>query len=177
MLLTAAALASIVTVAVAADEHGAPAQPPMAMHMHMAQPWTALMTESQEVRPDGMCVASGSACFTLTPDGEGLCYSLEVDKLACPTSAQIHMGLAHQDGPVVATLYCGDEPTPWTWSQVWDPSGYRILAHGTIRARDLRGPLAGQPITALLALFHSHDAYVNVHTPWHCDGAIRGQIW
>jgi hypothetical protein len=104
-----------------------------------------------------------------------------VDKLMDPTAAYIQMGVIHENGPVVAMLYKGCETEEWGYgnmcSSLWAESGHRCLAHGIIWARDLQGPLAGQPITALVALFHSHDAYVNVHTPCERHGAIRGQIW
>ena len=40
----------------------------------------------------------------------------------------------------------------------------RVLATGTITAANLVGPLAGQPLSALLAELRSGNAYANVHT-------------
>ena len=47
---------------------------------------------------------------------------------------------------------------------------------GTIRAADLRGPLAGMPLDALLAEINVGNTYVNAHTVQFPGGEIRGQI-
>ena len=70
------------------------------------------------------------------------------------------------------------------------PGGGRssgVLARGTITAANLRGPLAGQPLSALIAQMRAGNTYVNVHTndgvappdtgPGDFPGGeIRGQI-
>jgi hypothetical protein len=92
-----------------------------------------------------------------------------------PEKVTLHLGLAHQNGPLVACLY--RDSTPEGWDYMEKPCFDGTLACGTLWVKDLKGPLAGQPLTALVALFHSHDVYVSVSTPCHCDGEIRGQIW
>jgi hypothetical protein len=51
-----------------------------------------------------------------------------------------------------------------------------VLARGTITEADLVGPLAGQPLSALVEAIRSGNAYVNVHTVDHPAGEIRGQL-
>ena len=62
-----------------------------------------------------------------------------------------------------------------------------VLAHGTITAANLIGPLAGHPFSDLIAAMKAGGTYVNVHTNDGVDGIntgpgdfpggeIRGQI-
>jgi hypothetical protein len=51
-----------------------------------------------------------------------------------------------------------------------------VLATGTITAADLVGPLAGQPLSALVDAMEAGETYVNVHTSQFPAGEIRGQI-
>ena len=46
----------------------------------------------------------------------------------------------------------------------------------TLSADDLEGPLVGQPISGLLDLFDSGEAYVNIHTAANLEGEIRRPI-
>jgi hypothetical protein len=79
-----------------------------------------------------------------------------------PLSAHIHQGNEGKNGPVVATLYTfGIVP---------------CCLPGEIREGDLEGPLAGKPVSALIDLMNSGNAYINMHTEAHPDGEIRGQI-
>ena len=60
------------------------------------------------------------------------------------------------NGPVVAFLYGPAAPAGDTVNGVLDER--------TITAENLVGPLAGQPLSALLDALSSGEAYVNVHT-------------
>jgi hypothetical protein len=75
-------------------------------------------------------------------------------------ASHIHVGPAGMNGPVVAFLagpfLAGGGQTDG------------VLAEGTITAANLVGPLAGQPLSALIAAMEAGNAYVNVHTN---DGA------
>jgi len=52
-----------------------------------------------------------------------------------------------------------------------------LLAEGTITASDLVGPLAGQPLSALIEAMRAGNTYVNVHTVQFPAGEIAGQIY
>ena len=100
--------------------------------------------------------AAGQAVFDLSKDGTSLEYRLIVANLDNPIAAHIHLGPAGVNGPVVAFLFGPAAPGEGTANGV--------LREGTITAANLVGPLAGQPLSALLDALNSGNAYVNVHT-------------
>jgi len=123
--------------------------------------------------------ARGLAHFKLSKDGTELSYKLIVANIKNVVASHIHLGPAGANGPVVAFLF---GPAA--------PGGGRtdgVLAEGTITAASLVGPLAGQPLSALIAAMKDGNTYVNVHTndgvppidtgPGDFPGGeIRGQI-
>ena len=125
--------------------------------------------------------AQGQATYKLSDDGSVLHYKLNVANIENVVAAHIHLGGPTDNGPVVAFLY-GLVPVA--------PGGGRIdgvLAEGTITAADLRGPLAGRPLSALMAEIDAGNTYTNVHTndgvaPTNTGpgdfpgGEVRGQI-
>ena len=98
----------------------------------------------------------GQAVFHLSPDGTSLDYKLIVANLDNPVAAHIHLGPPGVNGPVVAFLFGPAAPGGGTANGV--------IAEGTITAANLVGPLAGQPLSALVEALNSGNAYVNVHT-------------
>jgi hypothetical protein len=140
--------------------------------------FTAHLTGGEEV-PARETLATGEASFQLSKDGTELHYRLIVANIENVVASHIHLGAAGVNGPVVAFL-AGPFPA----------AGGRtdgVLAEGTITAANLVGPLAGQPLSALIEAMESGNAYVNVHTddgiaPTNTGagdfpgGEIRGQI-
>lgn len=107
----------------------------------------------------------GVATFSLSRDA--IQYKLVVANIDEMTQAHIHLGAPGENGPVVAFLFGFVE------------GGVTLdglLARGTITAADLVGPLAGEPLSALVEAIQSGNAYVNVHTVDHPGGEIRGPI-
>lgn len=140
------------------------------------------LTGDEEVPPAGVVVetlAQGQAIFHISKDGSAIHYKLIVANIENVVASHIHVGQPGVNGPVVAFLY-----GPAT------PGGGRtdgVLAEGTIVAANLTGPLAGQPLSALIAEIEAGNTYVNVHTndgvgatntgPGDFPGGeIRGQI-
>ncbi len=84
--------------------------------------------------------------------------------------AHIHSGIKGQNGPIVAPLYNGLSTIP--------PTGKvnGMLSKGSIKATDLRGPLAGKILGSLTALMKNGELYVNVHTQQNQNGELRWQI-
>lgn len=123
--------------------------------------------------------ARGVAIFHVINDGTGLAYKLIVANIENVVASHIHIGASDENGPVTAFLF---GPAA--------PAGGRVdgpIARGVITADDLIGPLAGQPLSALLEQIEAGNAYVNVHTNDGEDptntgpgdfpgGEIRGQF-
>lgn len=96
--------------------------------------------------------ASGTGSFLLTD--VGLIYMLSVQGLA-PQAAHFHWGLPGVSGPVVKDIIFEGS----TAFGIWQPGG-------------AEQPLADSLKRALLV----EELYVNVHTPQHPTGEIRGQV-
>jgi glucose/arabinose dehydrogenase len=123
--------------------------------------------------------ASGNVQLKLSKDGTELEFKVNVNKIENVVAAHLHLGPEGMNGDVVATLYGPVEP-----------GGGRKngrLVRGTITAEDLEGPLAGQPLSALIDQIRAGMIYVNVHTDDgvgeantgpgdFADGEIRGQV-
>ncbi len=129
--------------------------------------------------PANASLARGNAIFKVSTDGTAISYRLIVANLDNPVAAHIHLGGPDVNGPVVTVLYGPVAPAGGQTSGV--------IATGTITAANLVGPLAGQPLGALLDAIEAGDTYVNVHTndgvnpvtnePGDIPGGeIRGQV-
>jgi hypothetical protein len=115
--------------------------------------------------------ATGVAQFKVSRDGTEIEYRLNVANIENVTMAHIHLAAAGANGPVVVWLY-PDEPPP----QPIPGRFSGVLARGTITAADLVGPLAGEPLDALVEVMRAGETYVNVHTEQFPAGEVRGQI-
>jgi len=142
------------------------------------QNFVAHLSASGEV-PSNESLAQGQAIFHLSADGTQLDYKLIAANTDNVVFAHIHLAPAGVNGPVVAFLFGPAAAGGGRFSGV--------LAQGTITADDLIGPLAGQPLTALVDAMLAGNTYVNVHTndgvapvgtgPGDLPaGEIRGQI-
>ena len=128
--------------------------------------WKAHGSGSEEV-PANDSRGQSQATFKLSKDGESLQYKLNVANLENVLFAHIHLGEVGVNGPVVVFLYGG--PTT-------DGRTQGRLADGSITEAMFVGPLAGQPMSALLDAIRDGRAYVNVHTDALPAGEVRGQI-
>jgi len=140
--------------------------------------FVAPLSGNEEV-PPRETGGTGLAVFQLSADGTELGYRLIASNIENVVASHIHVGAAGANGPVVAFL-AGPFP----------PAGGRtdgVLATGTITAANLVGPLAGHPLSDLIAAMQAGNTYVNVHTndgvapadsgPGDFPGGeIRGQI-
>jgi hypothetical protein len=103
--------------------------------------------------------AQGQANFKLSKDGTVLEYKLNVANIHNITQAHIHTAAPGMNGPIVAWLYPSVPP------QQQIPGRFNgTLAEGTITSANLVGPLAGRPLSELIAIMENGNAYVNVHT-------------
>lgn len=125
----------------------------------------AILTGDQEVPPVDTD-AIGIAAFKEVAGGNALFFTLLTFGLEDIAQAHIHLAPEGVNGPVVAFLF----------ESVADPvTQDGLLSFGVIRADDLVGPLAGQPLSALIEQMADGNTYSNVHTLAHPSGEIRGQ--
>ncbi len=133
--------------------------------------WVAYLSNTEEV-PTNASRATGMASFQLNAAGNAINYWLSVDNFQNVMMAHIHIGAAGQNGPVAVWLYPAAPPPVVIQGTV---SG--MIGSGTITPANFAGgPLAGQPLSALINALNSGGAYVNAHTPAFPGGEIRGQI-
>ncbi len=122
--------------------------------------------------------ASGEIELRVAANGQSVSYVLTVKDLENAVEADIHLGPAGANGPLVVKLFHA-APKRGKFSGV--------LAQGKFDASDLRGSMTGAPLGDLLEQFAAGNAYVNVHTSDGMDppnsgpgdyrlGEIRGQI-
>ncbi len=101
-------------------------------------------------------LAQGQAIFKLSPDKTELSVRVIASNIENVVGAHIHLAAEGFRGPLVTLLA---PPLP--------AGGGRtdgVLAHGTITAADLFGPLAGQPLSALIDAIAAGQAYVDIPT-------------
>ena len=132
----------------------------------------ATLSGGEEVPPVPDTRARGEALYQLSPDGTALEYTLLAwDLTTPPVMAHIHAPAPPgQNAPVVAHLF-----PPKPHASCSSTSALLLQCAGRIEAADLEGPLAGQPLSALIDLMAAGQSYTNVHTTRHPNGEIRGQ--
>jgi CHRD domain-containing protein len=151
----------------------------------------AKLSGKNEVPPVNTA-ATGTANFTVSPDGKPLHYILTVHNITGVIGADIHWGTSTQDGPVILakgtitssgikgnmTRNPGAMGMEAITTIIPNPGVMGIVAKGTmisspnvIHIQELIGS-----VSDLVTLFNSNSAYVNVHTQMHQNGEIRGQI-
>jgi hypothetical protein len=110
----------------------------------------------REVVPVIETLAQGQAIFQLSRDGTELSFKVIASNIANVTGAHIHIGAVGLRGPLAILLM----------SPLASGRGRTdgVLATGTIRAADLFGPLAGQPLSALIDAIKAGNVYVDVPT-------------
>jgi hypothetical protein len=115
--------------------------------------------------------AQGQAIFRLSSDGSSVAYKLIASNITNAFMAHIHVGPSTENGPIVVWLYPSTAVAPGPFG-----SGRHdgVLAEGTFTADNLVGPLAGHPLSDLIAAITSGNAYVNVHTNDGVDGTNTG---
>jgi len=117
--------------------------------------------------------AQGQAIFHLSDDGQSMDYKLIASNIDNAFMAHIHIGPAEGTGPIAVWLFPGTAATPLPLA---DAQGRidGVIAEGTFTAANFVGPLAGQPMSALVAAIEDGNAYVNIHTNDGVDGTNTG---
>jgi hypothetical protein len=132
--------------------------------------WVAYLSSAEEV-PTNSSRGTGMASFQLNAAGNAINYWLSVDNIQNVIMAHIHTGAFGQNAAFAVWLYPA-APPPVLMPGVVSA----MIGSGTITPANFVGPLAGQPLSALINAINSGGAYVNVHTSALPGGEIRGQI-
>jgi len=130
-----------------------------------AKNFVAHLTGASEV-PARDTRGVGEVKLQLSDDGTALEYRLISSNIHNVVQSHIHIAPEGVNGPIVVFLF-----------GLVAPGGGRtdgVLATGTITAANLIGPLAGHPLSELIAAMRTDGAYVNVHTNDGVDGANTG---
>jgi hypothetical protein len=131
-------------------------------HDHAGQRLTVTLLTGDEEVPPRETHASGQVKLKLNPDGQSVDYVLDVKNITNITQAHIHMAPKGVNGGIVVWLF------PSVKSVAALPGGGgpvgRLLIEGTFSAVDLRGALAGHPLSDLIDAIKAGNTYGNVHT-------------
>jgi len=177
------ALVSLVVAASAACS-GTPTSPEFVVPLSTTavkagEPLSSTHMKGEHETPPRDTVAQGQVIMKFSADGQSVSYKVIASNIDNVVASHIHIGATGVAGPVVVFLY-GNAPA----------GGGRhdgVLAEGTFTASNFTGPLAGRPMSELLAAMAAGNTYVNVHTndgltgtntgPGDfASGEIRGQI-
>jgi ribosomal protein S6E (S10) len=128
--------------------------------------FTALMSGDQ-VSPPTDSNANGSASFRTTAYDTVIKYKIKVTGSSDVTSADIHIGKKGENGEAVVDLLKDSKK-----------NGIRMgtSIRGNITSSELGGSLSGKDLVDLISAMRNGTAYVNIDTPFHDIGEIRGQI-
>ena len=115
-----------------------------------------------EENPPVATEGEGEAKFE--SDGTSVAFELKWQNLkASAFAAHIHCGVRGMNGPVGVTLFAG-------------PMGTEGEVRGTFTAPDPGNGCGWVTLADVLGAMSTGRAYVNVHTPPHPGGEIRGQV-
>src|ERR671935_4129 len=118
--------------------------------------------------------AQGEAIFRVSDDGNSVDYKLIASNIDNAFMAHIHMGAPTVNGPIVVWLYPSTAPVPGPFGAGRHDG---VLAEGTFTAANLVGPLAGHPLSVLIACNCDYGCPCNFNarpTQGKCEG---GWTW
>ncbi len=127
---------------------------------------TQLSGEAEVQTPAVETQATGVSKFQLSKDGTSMTFFVNVAQLENVRFAHLHLGAAGSNGPIVVDLRL---------DKVSGPVNGRY-AEGTTTSSSMKGPLLGQPLSALVDAIVAGRIYVNVHTDRFPGGELRGQV-
>jgi 5,10-methylenetetrahydrofolate reductase len=94
-------------------------------------------------------------------------YKIKVTGSSDVTSADLHLGRKGVNGEAVVDLLKDSKK-----------NGIKMgtSIRGNITSSDLVGTLSGKELINLISAMRNGTTYVNIDTPYHDNGEIRGQI-
>ena len=121
----------------------------------------------EEVSPPINSDVNGTASFRTTSFDTVIKYKIKVTGSSDVTSADIHLGRKGENGETIVDLLKDSKK-----------NGIRLETsiRGNITSSDLAGSLSGKELIDLISAMRNGTTYVNIDTPYHDNGEIRGQI-
>lgn len=121
----------------------------------------AQLSGAEEVPP---VATEGEGEAKFESDGTSVEFELKWKSLkASAFASHIHCGVRGMNGPVGVTLFAG-------------PRGTEGEVQGTFTAPDPGNGCGWDDLSDVLGAMATGGAYVNIHTPAHPGGEIRGQV-
>ena len=127
----------------------------------------AATMSGDQVSPPTDTSVNGNASFRTTTHDTVIKYKIKVAGSSDVTSADIHMGKKGENGEAVVDLLKDSKK-----NGIKNGTSIR----GNVNSSDLKGPLKGKMIAELISAMSNGSTYVNIDTPYHENGEIRGQI-
>jgi hypothetical protein len=127
----------------------------------------AATMSGDQVSPPTDSSVNGNASFRTTTHDTVIKYKIKVAGSSDVTSADIHMGKKGENGEAVVDLLKDSKK-----NGIKNGTSIR----GNINSSDLKGPLEGKILSELISAMRNGNTYVNIDTPYHENGEIRGQI-
>ena len=120
-----------------------------------------------QVAPPTDTSVNGTASFRTAASDTIIKYKIKVSGSSDVTSVDIHLGEQGQNGEAVVDLLKDSKK-----------NGIRqgTSIRGNITNSDLEGPFEGKVLADLILAMKNGSTYVNIDTPYHENGEIRGQI-
>ena len=128
--------------------------------------FTASMSGDQ-VAPPTESSMNGTASFRTTGFDTVIKYKIKVSGSSDVTSADIHFGENGANGETVVDLLKDSKK-----NGIKQGTSIR----GNITSSDLKGSLEGKVLKDLILAMKNGTTYINIDTPYHENGEIRGQI-
>ena len=128
--------------------------------------FTASMFGDQVAPPTDSSV-NGTASLRTTSNDTVIKFKIKVTGSSDVTNADIHLGKVGENGEVVADLLKDSKK---------NGIGMRTSIRGNITSSDLEGSLSGKELVDLISAMRNGTTYLNIDTPFHDNGEIRGQI-
>jgi hypothetical protein len=132
--------------------------------------FVAHLTSAQEVPPNSSA-GTGKLDIRLVSGGTKLRFKLTSNGVSQITQSHIHLGAPGVNGPVTVFFFA-QPPAPWN-----SVTGDNFEVAGVRTAADVhQGANPNITFADLLEALRSGNSYVNIHSPTHPGGEIRGVI-
>ena len=128
--------------------------------------FTASMSGDQVAPPTETSI-NGTASFRTTAYDTMIKYKIKIAGSSDVSSADIHLGKKGENGETVVDLLKDSKK-----------NGIKLgtSIRGNVTSSDLQGSLKGKPLVDLISEMKNGNTYVNIDTPYHDNGEVRGQI-